>query len=317
MLAPNSLLLYETLQARKQLTPLEKQRYEQVRKGFSGEKKLRNYINCSNLNNIIPIYDCLFSVDESEFQIDCLLLTSDAIYLLEVKNYTGDYYMEDDLIHYLKTKTQISNPMMQIDRSEFLFKKLLREMDIEVALRSYIIFINENFMLYGANALHPMIFSSQISRFLNKINNNTRPLSEEINQVAIKLSARRLQQSTRARLPTYALSQMKKGVFCDHCLAPMYRYNKATAICKSCQQVFPLEDIALLAIAQYKLLFLHEKLTVNAIENWCGSFFSKGFIRKIFTKNFAVTAKRKATHYDFKDDQEHLKILTEKYDYKY
>ena len=105
VVAPYSLLLYETLLSRRNPSPQEKHQYKRLYKGFTGEKILEEKIGSSKYTNILPLYGCLFEVDETEFQIDCLLLTTNTIYILEVKNYTGDYYVEKDKIFNVHTKT--------------------------------------------------------------------------------------------------------------------------------------------------------------------------------------------------------------------
>src|SRR5699024_10855694 len=101
LLAPSSLLIYETLRPRKHFSQEETQRYKQVKKGFAGEKELSHLLQSNNYKNIRPLFDCLFDFKGSEFQIDCILLTEDTIFLLEVKNYTSEYYMENNNLYHL------------------------------------------------------------------------------------------------------------------------------------------------------------------------------------------------------------------------
>src|SRR5699024_2938087 len=122
---PRSLVIYEILASRKQLTPKEKQRYNQLKKGFIGERTLENILKKNNYHNIIPLFDCRFLVDGREVQIDCLLISSHQIFLLEIKNYTDNYHLDNNKLYYLSTQLELYNPINQLERSEYLLKRLL------------------------------------------------------------------------------------------------------------------------------------------------------------------------------------------------
>jgi len=162
---PQSLVLFKCLRPRKSLSPRERQRYEQLEKGFIGEKMLENALNSMGCKNITTLFGCLFEVDNRAFQIDCLLLTIDKIYLLEVKNYTGDYYIENNQIYHLKSKNEIYNPVAQIERTEFLFRRLLNETKINLQAQSYVVFVNKDLMVYGAPVHLPIIYHHKLNAF--------------------------------------------------------------------------------------------------------------------------------------------------------
>lgn len=309
LVAPVPLLLYETLLSRTELSPEEKLRYEQLHKGFIGEKTLERTLTSLTLKNIVHLFDSLFEITETEFQIDCILLSSDTIFLLEVKNYTGDYYIENDKIFNVRTRTQIYNPLNQLERSEFLFKRLLNEMRVDMQVRSYIVFINRDFMLYGASVQLPMIFPSQVERFLRKIDANAKPLTRNVLQLQRKLTEWRKERSAYERLPEYDISQLKRGLFCKKCSGELDRNGKQLLICTNCKQNYHLEEAALYAIAQYHLLFPKRKITPKNIIDWCGGSLSNNFIRKILNNNLNILEKGGHTHYVFRKSLTHIDIL--------
>src|SRR5699024_12045086 len=95
-------------------------RYEQVYKGYLGEKRFREILEQYGSSKVYPLYNLWFDINGSEFQIDTILLTSNTIYLLEIKNFTGDYVIEESKIHSLQSRTQIYNPVNQLERTEYL-----------------------------------------------------------------------------------------------------------------------------------------------------------------------------------------------------
>lgn len=308
---PTSLLVYETLHARQSFSSKKRRLYEQLRKGFSGEHKLTTYLKASDLNHVIPLYDCLFEVNNRELQIDCLLLTSDTIFLLEVKNYTGDYYLKNNELHYVQTNTQLYHPLTQLKRTEFLFKQMLHELKINWQVRSYVVFVNHHFMLYNASIQDPIIYPSQIERFLQKTNANAPALSERVERLANTLLKKRKQHSDYARLPTYRMEQLKRGVFCKYCVTKLKRKHQYSLICSACKHLYTVDEVVLFAIAQYDLLFPKKKITTGAIVDWCGHQFSRQTIRRVLHKHLKIHVNGRYTSYQFNDPNIPLRILSD------
>lgn len=67
---------------------------------------------------MIALFDHLFEINETAFQIDCMLLTSRGIILLEAKHHIGDYYVASEKVFYLQTKRKIRDPLSQSERYE-------------------------------------------------------------------------------------------------------------------------------------------------------------------------------------------------------
>lgn len=312
--APTPLLIYEALHARKGLSPNEQRRYEQLQRGFIGEKRLEKIIKEGNFENIIPIFDCLFEVNDQEFQVDCILLTTDTLYLLEIKNYTGDYYLENNRIHHLQTKQEIYNPLNQIERTEFLFKKLLDDMKLTVPVSSYIIFINPNFMLYEAPLHQPFIFTSQIHRFLKKINANTYTLSRQSEQIAERIIAQTKEKSTYERLPNYKKQELTPGLYCYHCQSKLVRVGRIYCTCSHCEKNIRMVDAITDAIAQYHLLFPENNITARKINEWIGEEVTPAFMIKILKKHLTLIKKGKLTYYAPNSSWNPSKILSRRYD---
>lgn len=310
---PTSLLRYEALSSRKYLSPVDKRRYSRLHKGFAGEKRLATTLQSQHYRNIFPLFNSLFKSMDKEFEIDCLLLTSDTIFLLEVKNYTGNYYVENDHIHHFPSEKQIYNPVTQLNRTEFLFKRLLSDMQVKMKVRSFIVFVNYDFVLYEASLQLPIIFPSQINSFLEKTNRNAPALSINIKQLAKMLIHRRKDSSSYERVPPYSMEELKKGVYCKYCLSKINRYNRNNFICSNCERTVSATDVVLHSIAQYHLLFPEEKITTNNIFKWCGQYFFKNYIRKVLANHLIANLTGRHTHYLYKKQGAHLEVLYEKY----
>lgn len=313
VMPPKSLLIYDALRPRKTFSPQDKQRYKQIYKGFIGEKRFEKHIKDGDYPNVLPLFGYLFEVGDREFQIDCILLTANTIFLLEVKNYTGDYYIENNKVIHLETKREIFNPINQLKRTEFLFKKLLDELKITCKLRPLVLFVNHNFMLYDVPVGAPIVFPSQINRFLQKINANVEPITSQTEHIAKTLIRKRKKTSTYERIPEYELSQLNEGVFCKDCFAGLKRVNKFKIICANCKKTYKADDLVLYTVAQYHLLFPEKRISTQAIVDWCGGFFSKNSIRRILAKNLRQKSNGAHSYYYYDDKNEHWKTLINRY----
>jgi hypothetical protein len=96
-----------------------------------------------------------------------LIFTGEKIYLFNVKNHEGDYYIKDGK-WYSPNNIEVIDPLNQLIRSESLLKKLLQELGYNIPIASYLLFINPEFHLYGAPKNQPIIYPTQLNRFSKK-----------------------------------------------------------------------------------------------------------------------------------------------------
>lgn len=310
---PISLLIYNSLAARQPLTAKQMKDFNLLQKGYLGEKRFESMLSECPYENIIPLFDCLFEIYGTEVQIDCLLVTTDTIYLLEIKNYSGDYYMKNNQIYHLQSHREIYNPLNQIERSTFLFKKLLDELNIKTKVKSFVIFINREFFCYEVESHLPFIFSSQIMRFLNKVNENSSPFIDGAEKTAQKILSLTKSKSKYEQLPSVENEKIKPGVLCPNCSAQVTRDSKTKLYCENCKKEYERDALLLHAISEFKLLFPEEKITIGSIKIWSENLFSKSVLQRFLKANFNMIGKGRYTYYDFKDNEEHLKILTKKF----
>src|SRR4051794_4566550 len=92
---PEELKLLRLLNSRMVLSEEDKHLLRNVQKGLDGEHHFDSKLEKLTCENII-LNDLLFELNHTAFQIDSLLITSKILYLFEVKNYEGDFYLENN-----------------------------------------------------------------------------------------------------------------------------------------------------------------------------------------------------------------------------
>lgn len=91
--------------------------------------------------------------DGQETELDFLIVNSNGVFIIEVKNYSGEIRGRESDKYWEKTKTsqggndyvkRIENPIPQIKREEYLLGKYLRSEGIRVWVKGYVFFIRCN-----------------------------------------------------------------------------------------------------------------------------------------------------------------------------
>lgn len=310
---PPSLLHQEILLRRKDLLSTAEQQYNRQYKGLIGERMLATSFKKINNEKALPLYGLLFTANETEFQIDCLLLTNEAIFLLEVKNYTGNYYIKDNKIYFLQTNKEITSPFLQLERSAFLFNKLLEQLQVTIEVRPYIAFVNNSFTLYQAPPHLPIIFPTQIKRFIQKTNANNTPLTNQTKSLAQLLISHHQKKSAYEQLPSYKFDELNRGVFCAICRKQLYRKNKLYFTCTTCDTLVHIDFIILHATAEYHTLFPTRSITTKHINDWCDKAFSNNTVRNVLQNNLKTIPNGRYTHYLFHNPDDCFELLAKSY----
>jgi hypothetical protein len=269
--------------------------FHNLDKGYQGEIMFDDWVEeVSNDNNLI-LHDLLLEYKNTIFQIDSLLLISNTIHLFEVKNYKGDYVIEGEKWYSLSRK-EIKNPLLQLKRTESLLRQLLQEHGFDFSIEAYVVFINPEFQLYLATANHPIVFPSQLRRFMEKLKSKSAVLKASHKKLANQLLSLHVEVSPYTRMPEYQYADLEKGILCPAC-QKFYTFNRPYLYCDGCGGKEFLEPAVLRSIEELILLFPEIKITTKTIQDWCKIIKNIKTIRKILTKNYKRIRHGKASYY--------------------
>ncbi|GIN57719.1 nuclease-related domain-containing protein [Lederbergia ruris] len=299
-LPPKELAIFQSLLPRMELSPQEKQHYENLKKGYEGELAFYSLLQQTGLKDQLILYDLLLQANQTEFQIDSLLMQRKKIFMFEIKNYEGDFYFQQDQWYVATTRKEIRNPLLQLKRSEFLLRQLLQNWGHDVSIESYIIFINPEFTLYHAPLNQPMIFPTQLKRFIEKLTTSTTAVTQKQIKMAEQFVKNHQDQSIFERLPQYKHEQLTKGILCSTCTSLLTPFTYKKLRCEKCGCEEDLEAAVMQSLEEFHLLFPDRKITTNAIHEWCGFILSKKTIRRILTKHLTLVKRAKASHFLYK-----------------
>lgn len=295
------LMILRLLRNRMEFSEKEEQHFFNLDKGYKGELLFDSMLEKFSNDSIMVVNDLLLEHNNTHIQIDSLLIINEIIYLLNIKNNEGDYYVKGDK-WFTFSGNEINSPYNQLNRCASVFGGIMKDLGFTYSTESLLIFVNPQFYLYLAPLTLPAIFPTQINRFLRKITSKSQHSAKTNNRnrmVAEKLASLHIEKSPYAKIPPYSYEGVKKG-FTFKCGHTFNVSSKGKSlICNICDCEETLEDAVLRSVKEHILLFPERKITTNGIFEWCGGIFSKKQIRRVLCMNCKLVGRAQLAHFIF------------------
>ncbi|MCM3124779.1 MULTISPECIES: nuclease-related domain-containing protein [unclassified Mesobacillus] len=293
----NELVALRYLNTRMELAANEKFHLVNLEKGYKGEVEFdRMTENLPEERYIMD--DLLLQVNNSYFQIDKVIISGGLIHLLDVKYHEGDFYLESDKFYSLKSGKEYKNPVIQLKRSETLFRQLLQNLKLNYLIQASVVFNNPEFTLYQAPMDQPIILPTQINRFLKELTNTPSKLDENHKILAQKLLSLHHDKNPFTTLPEYDYDQMEKGMHCRTCGSFNTSIKIRNLVCGKCGSFENVEQSIVQQIEEFKLLFPERKITTQSIYEWCNIDLNKRRITRVLKKNYSAKGTTSDTYYE-------------------
>lgn len=296
---PASLEVLECLRRRDEFSTDCLKMYRRLHQGFLGEEEFARLLDGGNF---LRLFDIQLKVDGSEFQMDCLLIFQDDIYLIEVKNLQGDYRFDTDHWHALASKRTIRNPLHQLNRSEILLRQFLKNHASHLNVKSFLVFLHPRFQLYEAQLNSPIIFPGQLERFIRSLHAIPSRLNASHDKLVESLKSAHLTQSAYEQLPKYNFTDIKMGILCVNCTTMMRLSNMPRRfICPNCETCEMVDQAILRTIADFHFLFPRRPITVSSVVDWCAGVLSRNSIKYILKKHLNLHKNSRYSYYTLKE----------------
>jgi len=292
----SELLIMRYLNRRMKLSEKEKFRYLNLEKGYEGEVKFDQHTENLQGERFV-LNDLLLEVNNSYFQIDTLIISQGIIRIIDIKNHEGDCYLESDKLYSAKTSREYKNLINQLKRSETLFSQLLQKLNYTYLVESSVIFINPEFTLYQAPIDQPIIYPSQVNRFINDLNKTSSQLNSRDKDFARKLISLHHPKNPFNVLPSYNYDQLQKGIYCNNCKSYFMSIKNHDYVCKNCGKNEKIKLTILRHIKEFQLLFPERKVITKSIYEWCNTDINIKTVCRVLKKNFTTVGKTKETYY--------------------
>lgn len=296
-LMPYALRVLEGLNSRIRLETEDKWYHYALKKGYKGElcwdEKIER-LRC----DCIHLKDLDLKVSRNKFQIDSLLITAHTIYIYEIKNYEGEYILKNgELINY-KTRKEIINPAIQVQRTASLLRQLIARMGIRMEVQAYVVYINPGFTLYQEKPQETYLFSSMLNKYLEDLESGKGLLTPKHHDLKEKLIDINKPEHFTDDLPNYTYESLKKGLFCSQCSFEIPEFTGRMCICPNCNYKEQATAAILRHIEDFCILFPEKKLNKRTIVDWCKHIPSNYTVNAILKKNYKVRGGRRFRYYE-------------------
>lgn len=292
---PDELKIMNLLEPRMIFTEKEKQRHYSLRKGYEGEVQYDIWMESLEIEHLI-MNDLLLEVGGTTFQIDSLVIVQYEILVFEVKYYEGDYYYEGERLKKINGN-EVKDPLLQLKRSISLLRQLFESLGFNIVIESSVVFNNPEFTLYQSPKDAPIIFPSQLNRYMKKLNKKQSKLTNLHRKIAEKLLELHTVDNPYKRVPKYEYEQLKKGIVCGDCHTFFEEPKGRSFTCGHCGRKESIESAIMRNTYAFKILFPDKKITTTAIHDWCNHVLSKKIIRRVLTKNLTLIRNNKLTYF--------------------
>lgn len=291
----NELRILRSLNARTTLSKKEFQYYLNLERGYKGECWLDKRLEVLP-EQVLILRDLTYEVNHTTFQIDTLLIFQEKLYLLDVKNNDGDYYIEDGV---WKTAhgIAIKNPQHQLTRCATLLRQLLQSIGFNLNITGKLVFVNPEFTLYQAPRTSEIVFPTQLNRFIDRLKTESCNLGHQHHRIAKQLLEKRVKENRHETKFEYHFDQLKKGILCNDCYRFMMRYDSRNVICRKCKKKESNDSALLRNIEEFRFLFPSEKLRTKCIYQFCGLIVPESGIRRVLNKYYCLTSQGRSAYY--------------------
>ena len=242
--------------------------------------------------------DLLLQVNNSYFQIDKLIISQGLINLIDVKYHKGDYYLESDKLYSVTSGREFKNPVIQLKRSETLFRQLLQNLKLNYLVQASVVFNNPEFTLYQAPMDQPIFLPTQITRFIKELNDTPSKMDENHRKLAQKLLSLHQVKNPFTTLPEYDYNQLEKGMHCRACGSFNTSIDARHLVCGKCGNSERVEHSIVQQIEEFKLLFPERKITTQSIYEWCSMDINKRRITRVLKKFYTAKGTTSNTYYE-------------------
>lgn len=297
---PRELEVYQLLNSRKNLLDTERKHLYALQKGYEGELLFDELTSSIIKPECLLLNDLLLSLNKNTFQIDSLIIFPETIYIFEVKNFEGDYFYEQDrLFRRIPPDSEVTNPLIQLNRSESLFRQLLQQFGNNMTIQSYLVFVNPEFTLYQAPIIKQIVYPGQINRFLKSISPISLKLDSNHYGLADKLKSLHNPNAPFYFPPSYQYDELQKGSPCLYCNSLEFTTKRLYCYCLECGKKETMEKRILQIVHHFTMLFPDIKITTNAIFDWVSGKLPKRVIRRVLQKHLNTKGVNQWSYYEY------------------
>ncbi|HLQ41202.1 MAG TPA: nuclease-related domain-containing protein [Tetragenococcus sp.] len=278
--------LLQTIQSRCELAQIERQELDRLEKGFQGELRMDQMVNEFLTGEIVVIDDLTLKYKGSLVQIDKIIIAGNTLYLIDMKNYRGNYILQNNN-WYCGDKLLTANILEQLRRAVRLLIQLLQENQLYLKVVGVLAFVGLDGTVVVKDSVSEIILQyGDISRWLYRLNQEQTYLKYPNCEMII----RNYQVDPYSCEYRVEMADLTKGICCPKCheIGMKEHWYKLSCSCGYTQAKLV---GYLRTISEYGVIFADKDLSRKDLRLFFGEGVNDDYLRRVLIKYFELKSK--------------------------
>lgn len=258
----------ESLEGRMTLNADYTRQLHQMRLGYAGEC----LFDCmaEDLDDCVIRINDFILARQQLCQIDSIFISNQKIYLLDIKNWSKTYTLNQSGFESLH-----NDPLDQLKRARKIFINMLQSHGIRLPVEARLIFINPDIVLYGIDANLPIVLPQQIPDYFDKIRHSSSPITKWEERTAKIILAQHTDENPYRLQVLYSTESVQPGILCSTCRILMAEKSHKFLYCPKCLGTESKAHAVRRSEQELLLLFPDSRPHIHKLYKWCGEMVSK------------------------------------------
>ncbi|TDM07681.1 nuclease-related domain-containing protein [Macrococcus lamae] len=275
------------------LNETERLDVQKQQQGLNGEKLFEELV-MRYVDHGSAYFDLRLTVFDKEFQIDCLIVMQDDIYIFEVKWSNYDIVVKDGRYYFSDTMNEITSYSLQKDRTPKLINEFLKKHQLNYTWHYYHVFINPEQQVYGVQQVdHCFHYYTAISLLRQTSAVPCFYPHDHLHDILIK---EHIVKSRHEKDYSIEFKDCGKGVLCECGTRFLEKCSNRLYTCH-CGKHYSADKYLKLAAAELELLFPDQPLNVRHMMIWTENSVSRKTVSRFLSKSYQKIGQKKGTHY--------------------
>lgn len=287
----------EAMNRRGALLAEDQRRLEALEIGFEGECAFDDWINRYG-DDQWHVYRDIWIDAGGSTQVDTMVVTASAVFIFDVKNYSGDYaYINGRWT--VNGRPIIKDVLLQLKRSMEKVHLMLRQIDPMIEAEGLIVFINEHFSFRTEGEQGgKIVMRHGLRKHLQTMNAGGGAIRMPIDMLCERIESFFIDNPyLPPACDDNAYFSLKKGVCCCSCGAFRHAVLRYHMKCLGCGNKETKERAVLRSICEYGVLRNDRNLRVKEVFYFLDELVSERYIRFVLTKHFEAIARGRYAAY--------------------
>lgn len=283
----------ETIQHRRKLSKEEKEELIRLEKGFDGESEMDRQVNKFLAEDILILDDITLEYHGSLVQIDKIIIVGNILYLIDMKNYQGNYRLENNNWYY-EGKILPYNILEQLRRAVRVVIGILQDHGVLLEVKGVLAFTNRNSCITIKDSISEIVLQhADIDLWLSRLNQQSHQSCYACKTILRQYTVEPYPCDKRTHL-----NELQPGICCPNCHGFSMTESEYVMTC-SCHFVEVKEKSYARTICEYGVLFPDKDLRWKDLLLFFGSKVNTRYLKKILEIYFTpirISKKRNLGH---------------------